>query len=1297
MGSFSNTNSNCRQWSKTDVLFSDCASCTFANNGDTLTWTSCNSALHFDGTTCETSCPRGKYTSTSYHNDALGIYNKNTCTACQSPCSEWVEVSKWTSCVKDYYLKYESTSVNYGSCTQKDGTSDTLEYFVRPNYEPSTSDGSYGSPFGNIAYALAYANDQAAAHASATINIYLLGGDTHYMTRNTDHFQYDYENRDEYGYNQDITIQPAFWGKTLGGHAFGSSDSDCIATSAKLTVSYKMGNDYQFVIPKTMTIKNIIFDALESGMNPTYSWFQKNRQCCSISGTTISTFALNGNAPQDCNLLNVQTEEWVGTFGRSLFQFGYHESLSVISGVGTLTITSCIFQNFYHDMNSLIGLNNGHGKVVISDTEFDKFSNCGSIIRDTQQLPSLDYVNKNDKNIIATYRGSKLSIDQINAKIFKITNTAWSGTTCADIKISSSTFTNFNYLKTATKAYHKVEASSKMVYQGLILNLVDFQGNIYLNGNTFTSVQFKYSTCEDKYTSGTSYEADTIFNTGTILQAKTLIYVNVKNQHVEITDNTFTSWNSLLGLIYLNRVSTQTGLILIKSNTFSKNSALLGANVLKLNLWTSAGYKVNFSSSSMVCAGVEISSNTFTQNIGWFGAHGTMQLSWYTDGDTDPTTQETHDSNSAIMGQEIAENLCISGITSFTTVASTALTNSGNSIDSNKFLLKSNTYTENFSGQGSGLIYIRGVRRLHMESETFTSNSAQYKEALDKYGSITSSGSVSVSNYPGAWSIYAYFGVAGTGTTIEQEIATESQRQNYYPIAPLTIDGGISITLTSLTFDNNALIELLPSLYTTTYPSETITIRRSMGTLSISSLTIRNYKGLDLGNLSTILGSEYSNAVTVEPNARSTDTVPTSQSASPKYDLDFGFKFQIMLLAVPDTESASDFGWIFNSITFNTVSVSNMTRYTNENTNALFLSLDGGALTTTITDATFTDIDSYFSTVSLVNIESYKSVSISNFAVTNLNKNAYNYDTSAYSYTAATGGVFHLKSFASDGQYGEVTYSFNTITLNGIYGKSGIAFFVDATTGVSTPHARTIAINTLVARNSFSYTNPLVYLNGGAPTVTITGSTFESNTGVKGAADLYLKDLTSLTISSTAFKLFSSSASSNAQSIIVTQSKPYSYTPTFNSVTIMCLEDSAYSNDTYVNLLNDISTNFPLQSPINVASGQIQTSSCTFKNWRSGTNGGIMYIGDSSIITDTSSTFTQNAASKGAAIYSSKGQINLDSTTFSKNYATEGGALFLDNFSTTGTFQSVSFTSNYVSTHGGGITAIASSTITITS
>ena len=482
-----------------------------------------------------------------------------------------------------------------------------------------------------------------------------------------------------------------------------------------------MGNTYSFIVPKSFSVKSVIFDALDSSLLPSEACLQYNSRWWTISGTQMTQNPSNTSPPTSWSIQTIQTEEWKSTFGNSFFQFAYSDTLSNINGVGTLTIDSWTFQNFFYDFTSFIGLINGHGKISITGSTFDRFSNWGSIIRDTRELPNLDYT-KTTTAMTVSYRDSMNSINVLQNKYY-VMPTSWANPSWASILIQTSTFTNFNYMKSGGKTYHKVSSTSKMINQGIILNLNNFYGNIVLKSNTFSGLTFKYNNWEEIYNTGSSFEQDNIWGSPTILQAKALIYINVNSGQLEIYGNTFTGWNSLMGLIYLQRSSSYKTPILINQNTFTQNSAMLGANAINIYLWTNVGYTSIFSSTDMICAGVQISSNTFTQNVGWFNTIGTIQSVCYTDGLDTPLAQETQYSTPKSMSKNKSDNGSTSGIKSFTTINSVTMQSSSIQVDQNKFQFKQNTFNENYAGAKASIVQLTNIRRIHIDSDTYTLNS----------------------------------------------------------------------------------------------------------------------------------------------------------------------------------------------------------------------------------------------------------------------------------------------------------------------------------------------------------------------------------------------------------------------------------------------------------------------------------------------------------------------------------------------------------------------------------------------
>lgn len=377
-----------------------------------------------------------------------------------------------------------------GTCIVKSSSPTTINVFVTPESAAANADGSYERPFGSITQALAVSNENAAPYHSAEINIYLLKGD-HYMTRGSN---FDVYNKDDYSQNKDVLIQPAFWGQTFGGHHFADTDTDCISSTEKTTVYYKMGNEFEFVVPKSLSIKSVIFDALDSTIDPISSCLRNKQQCCVLEDKNLNKHPLNEETT-NWGIATYQIEAWVTTIGNYFFKFHYSESLSIIDSVGTLRLESWEFRNFFYDISSLIGLANGHGHTVITNSNFDKFSNWASIIGNNRELvDDLIRASSGDASL-QTFRSSYLSASALKTyyvePAFPCTDTL-----CASIEIVGWSFSNFNYLKSLTTQIHVTPIVKQMRYQGMILNLKDFGGSVVVKNNNFNELQFQYNNCK---------------------------------------------------------------------------------------------------------------------------------------------------------------------------------------------------------------------------------------------------------------------------------------------------------------------------------------------------------------------------------------------------------------------------------------------------------------------------------------------------------------------------------------------------------------------------------------------------------------------------------------------------------------------------------------------------------------------------------------------------------------------------------------------------------------------------------
>ena len=433
--------------------------------------------------------------------------------------------------------------------------------------------------------------------------------------------------------------------------------------------------------------------------------------------------------------------------------------------VGALTLTSCTFQNFFHDFTSLIGLTEGHGQVAITDTTFIRFSNCGSIVRDTRDYPIVDRLNASINLLDIQIRSSRAAVEQLKDEFYIKPSSKWMDKACASIKIIGCTFSDFNFLKSSQEILILVGYISAMKYQGLILNLSDFNGQVTLKDNIFDSLQFKFAHCsirDQNYTSDYS----NLWSLNEAYQLKSLIFMKVYG-NVEISSNTFTSCNSVSGLIFLKKYSDSAG-ILIHSNTFSQNSALIKVNVIRIDMATNLDYSTPITT-KMPCAGVQISNNIFTRNIGWQYTGAAIYSSCFS------TTEiynyeyaQTSLNEPFPMSKIPSENLQKTSVLAFTEENTISFSDSGITIDINKHLLKDNIFTENFAGKcsrnkyffrilrtiklllvgmQSSIVYMQNVRAVHMQNETYHNNNAHFGEAINVFGSIP--------NLDKGWNIYS--------------------------------------------------------------------------------------------------------------------------------------------------------------------------------------------------------------------------------------------------------------------------------------------------------------------------------------------------------------------------------------------------------------------------------------------------------------------------------------------------------------------------------------------------------------
>ena len=237
--------------------------------------------------------------------------------------------------------------------------------------------------------------------------------------------------------------------------------------------------------------------------------------------------------------------------------------------------------------------------------------------------------------------------------------------------------------------------------------------------------------------------------------------------------------------------------ILIHNNSFTRISSIIEANAIRIDLEYDAKSKYILSQ-HMPCAGVQISNNTFTQNIACYDSVTNIRAYCYYDNEIYENTLNFSDYGVPAdldfesITTEIRENYLNFSISNITTLDYSKI-----DMDYNKFVIQYNQHTENYASQKTGLITLFNIDSVTIIGENFTNNKGQYLEKLEEisglgsasFNSQGSNGAISFGNY-----FYLFQGVV---------LLPQGESRHVYPGPPIVIRGSIIVNIQSLLFDNN--------------------------------------------------------------------------------------------------------------------------------------------------------------------------------------------------------------------------------------------------------------------------------------------------------------------------------------------------------------------------------------------------------------------------------------------------------------------------------------------------------------
>ena len=158
-----------------------------------------------------------------------------------------------------------------------------------------------------------------------------------------------------------------------------------------------------------------------------------------------------------------------------------------------------------YEFSGFIEMNGYGGYVEMYDTVFKNINTCGSIIRNKKKyiyninIARTGHVvayNERATNYPGKLIQDNYDEESVNPYATSTCDTIVGSTKpCFSIKIQGCSFLNFGQQKTAINYPILVDLNRQMQYQGMVLDLVNFQGNILLESNTFDSNILRYGSC----------------------------------------------------------------------------------------------------------------------------------------------------------------------------------------------------------------------------------------------------------------------------------------------------------------------------------------------------------------------------------------------------------------------------------------------------------------------------------------------------------------------------------------------------------------------------------------------------------------------------------------------------------------------------------------------------------------------------------------------------------------------------------------------------------------------------------
>jgi len=156
----------------------------------------------------------------------------------------------------------------------------------------------------------------------------------------------------------------------------------------------------------------------------------------------------------------------------------------------------------------------------------------------------------------------------------------------------------------------------------------------------------------------------------------------------------------------------------------------------------------------------------------------------------------------------------------------------------------------------------------------------------------------------------------------------------------------------------------------------------------------------------------------------------TATVTEPNYSLDYGFKKSIIVFHTPTTDSDTYFANYFSSVTFETVSLSNITMYNPASGSALFANFPTSITALNLKAFSIDTVDMPLNSESIFEFQNKGTLTVSDINATNIEAVSHSYSTSNYAYVTTVGPLFTFSSFAEDTSLQPLDYSIVSILIS---------------------------------------------------------------------------------------------------------------------------------------------------------------------------------------------------------------------------------------------------------------------------